>query len=76
MLNQTLNITGLTPEQIEQTKAIVEAFKAKNELANIQTSNQPKSTTTESQNFNLNDLFFDSEILENFNRSLLYGDRI
>ena len=32
MMIQTLNISGLKPEQIEQIKAIVEAFQAKNKL--------------------------------------------
>lgn len=31
-MTQTLNLTGLTPEQIEQIKTIIAAFKAKNQL--------------------------------------------
>ncbi|MFM2064482.1 MAG: hypothetical protein RLZZ507_4153 [Cyanobacteriota bacterium] len=38
MMNQPLNVTGLTPEQIEQVQTIIEAFKAKNQL---EQSNQP-----------------------------------
>jgi hypothetical protein len=39
-------------------------------------SNQQESITTEFEDFNLHDLFFASEILANFDRSILYGDRI
>ena len=32
---QTINVSGLKPEQIEQIQAIIEAFKAKNKLDDL-----------------------------------------
>lgn len=32
---QTINVSGLKPEQIEQIKSIVDAFKAKNKLEKL-----------------------------------------
>ncbi|GAB4297445.1 MAG: hypothetical protein Fur0025_35420 [Oscillatoriaceae cyanobacterium] len=37
-MSQTINVSGLKPEQIEQIKAIIEAFQAKNELDNLASS--------------------------------------
>ncbi len=37
-MNQTINVSGLKPEQIEQIQAIIEAFQAKNQLENLQKS--------------------------------------
>jgi hypothetical protein len=34
-MSQTINVSGLKPEQIEQIQAIIEAFKAKNKLDNL-----------------------------------------
>ena len=34
-MSQTINVSGLKPEQIEQIKAIIEAFQAKNKLDNL-----------------------------------------
>ncbi|KYC37845.1 hypothetical protein WA1_04880 [Scytonema hofmannii PCC 7110] len=76
MTNQTLNITGLTPEQIEQIKAIIEAFHAKNQLIRNQNSKEEQSSyTNHDEDVNMNDLFFTSEILVPFDRSKLYGQR-
>ncbi len=33
-MSKTINVSGLKPEQIEQIQAIIEAFKAKNQLDN------------------------------------------
>ena len=44
-MSQTLNISGLKPEQIEQIQAIIEAFKAKNQLDNLAKS-QPNLNNT------------------------------
>ncbi|NER08686.1 MAG: hypothetical protein F6K17_42240 [Okeania sp. SIO3C4] len=35
-MNQTINVSGLKPEQIEQIQAIIQAFLAKNQLENLQ----------------------------------------
>jgi len=37
-MNQTINVSGLKPEQIEQIQAIIEAFPARNQLKNVQKS--------------------------------------
>jgi hypothetical protein len=37
-MSKTINISGLRPEQIEQIQAIIEAFKAKNQLDNLASS--------------------------------------
>lgn len=34
-MTQTINISGLKPEQIQQIQAIIEAFKAKKQLDNL-----------------------------------------
>jgi len=34
-MSQTLNVSGLNPEQIEQIQAIIKAFQAKNKLDNL-----------------------------------------
>ncbi|MUG95598.1 hypothetical protein F7734_25865 [Scytonema sp. UIC 10036] len=76
MTNQTLNVTGLTPEQIEQIKAIIEAFHAKNQLIRNQNSKEEQSSyTNHDEDVNMNDLFFASEILVPFDRSKLYEQR-
>lgn len=37
-MSQTINISGLNPEQITQIQAIIEAFQAKNQLDNLASS--------------------------------------
>ena len=37
-MSQTINISGLKPEQITQIQAIIEAFQAKNQLDNLASS--------------------------------------
>ncbi|MDH6086670.1 hypothetical protein [Umezakia ovalisporum] len=78
-MTQTLNLTGLTPEQIEQIKTIIAAFKAKNQLDQMQNLTETQITQAEEAEnnleINLNDLFFSSEILTTFNRSMLYRQR-
>ncbi|NMG61215.1 hypothetical protein E1H12_22555 [Geitlerinema sp. P-1104] len=67
-MNQTLDITGLTPEQIEQIQKIIETFKTINQQQN-------QSATENLSDSDLNSLFFASEILQPFNRTMLYGNR-
>lgn len=77
MMNQPLNVTGLTPEQIEQVQTIIEAFKATNQLEQIQQNiTERQASNVNKEEININDLFFTSEILAPFNRSMLYGQRI
>lgn len=64
-MTQTLDITGLTPEQIEQISLMIETFK---------TLNQQQKTLTQEKlsEFDPTPLFFASEILQPFNRTMLY----
>jgi hypothetical protein len=41
---KTINVTGLKPEQIEQIQSIIEAFKAKNQIDNLTTSQSGMKT--------------------------------
>jgi hypothetical protein len=68
-MTKTLDVTGLTSEQIQQIDAMINTFRAINKHQNPLTEDQiPEFDPTE--------LFFESEILQPFNRSLLYGNRI
>jgi uncharacterized protein YcaQ len=74
MKDQTLNVTGLTLEQIEQIKAIIEEFHAKNKLIRNETSKEEQSSyTVNDEDVNMNYLFFASEILAPFDRIMLYN---
>lgn len=63
-----LDVTGLTSQQIEQIHAMIEAFRAINKHQNSLTEEQLSE-------IDLTPLFFESEILQPFNRSMLYGNR-
>ena len=67
-MTQTIDFTGLTPKQIEQIYGMIETFRAIN-------SHQKPLTEEERSAFDLSPLFFESEILQPFNRSILYGNR-
>jgi len=67
-MTKTLDITGLTPEQIEQIYAMIETFRTINKHQNPLTEEQLSE-------FDPTPLFFESEILQPFNRSMLYGKR-
>jgi len=66
-MTQTIDVTGLTPEQIEQIYGMVETFKAINKR-------QKPLTEEELSTFDLTPLCMTSEILQPFNRSQLYGN--
>lgn len=68
-MTQTLDITGLTPEQIEQIHAMIDTFRAINR-------HQNSLSEEKLSEFDPALLFFESEILQPFNRSTLYGNRI
>lgn len=68
--NQTLNINDLKSEQIAYLQDIIEKFKQQNHQ---EASNFNISETIEMSNFD--DIFFESEILQPFNRRILYGNR-
>ncbi|WP_330203838.1 hypothetical protein [Cyanobacterium sp. Dongsha4] len=68
--NQTLNLNDLKSEQIAYLQDIIEKFKQQNHQ---EASNCNISETIEMSNFD--DIFFESEILQPFNRRILYGNR-
>lgn len=68
-MTKTLDVTGLTSEQIEQIYVIIDTFRAINKQQNPLTEDQLSE-------FDPTPLFFESEILQPFNRSPLYGNRI
>lgn len=65
---KTIDITGLTPEQIEQIYVMVETFKTINK-------HQSQLTKEQCSEFDPIPLFFESEILQPFDRGMLYGNR-
>lgn len=67
-MTKTLDVTGLTSQQIEQIHAMIETFRAINKHQNSLTEEQLSE-------IDLTPLFFESEILQPFNRSMLYGNR-
>ncbi|MDB9517499.1 hypothetical protein PN466_11120 [Roseofilum reptotaenium CS-1145] len=67
-MTQTIDITGLTPGQIEQISLMIETFKTRNQQQKQLTPENPSES-------DLNSLFFASEILQPFNRTMLYGNR-
>lgn len=71
--DKKIDISGLKPEQIAQLKAMVKAFTLQNQLEN---HNKKDINETKSNRNYLDDIFFESEILQPFNRTVLYGDRI
>ena len=67
-MTQTIDITGLTPKQIEQIYLMIETFKTINQQQN---QSKPENLSES----DLNSLFFESEIRQPFNRTMLYGNR-
>jgi len=63
-MTHILDVNDLTPEQIEQIYAMIETFRA---------LNQHKNKLT--QEYDPTPLFFESEILQPFDRGFLYGNR-
>ena len=71
-MNKTIDITDLKPEQIAHLQSIINEFKTKNNIDNnINTQNKLENTNE----FDLSDIFFESDIIQPFNRSMLYGKR-
>lgn len=68
---QTIDLNGLKQDQIEQIQTMIDTFKQQNQLD--ASDNQDKEI---SQSDLIDDIFFESEILQPFNRIVLYGDRI
>lgn len=67
---KTIDLNSLKPEQIEQIQTIINDFKQQNKQE--ATSHQAE---TKSEFDLLNDIFFESEIIQPFNRTTLYGNR-
>ncbi len=61
-----LDLNGLNPEQIDQIQTMIDSFKQQNqlELLNNQTQESNQSEL-------MKDIFFESEILQPFNRQIL-----
>lgn len=77
-MTQNIDVTGLKQEQIAQINAIIEAFKAKNTLDSSLSPKAPYSeipVETDAEDFDISTLFFESEILQPYNRGMLYGKR-
>ena len=66
--NKTIDLNGLKPEQIEQIQTIIDDFKQQNK----QEATSHKAETKSEFDF-LNDIFFESEIIQPFSRITLYG---
>lgn len=66
MLN-SLDLSGLTSEQINQIDAMIQSFRSFNQ--------QTLLVETLDEEFDPTPLFFESDILQPFNRSMLYGSR-
>ena len=68
-MTKTIDVSGLNPEQVQQIHAIIETFRVANQLT------QNSVTEDRRANFDPTPLFFESEILQPFRRSILYGNR-
>lgn len=62
-------VSGLNPEQIQQINAVIDRFRAANQLS------QSPATEDKRADFDPTPLFFESEIIQPFDRSVLYGKR-
>ena len=68
-MTKTIDVSGLNPEQIQQIHAVIETFLAANQLT------QNSVTEDKRADFDPTPLFFESEIIQAFKRSVLYGNR-
>lgn len=66
-----IDISELKPEQVKQIQSIVDIFKHQNELQKQKDINK----NTQELDF-WDDIFFESEIIKPFDRTILYGERI
>ncbi len=66
-----IDIDGLTEQQIKQIQTIITSFKQQNELELKKSQSRGIN-----QSQPMDDIFFESDILQPFNRSMLYGKRI
>ena len=69
-ITKTIDLNDLTPEQIEQIQSIIDDFKQQNK----QEVTYHQVETKGEFDFP-NDLFFESEIIQPFKRTTLYGNR-
>ena len=67
---KTIELNGLKPNQIEKIQAIISDFKQQNQQESTYHQDEEKSELSL-----LNDIFFESEIIQPFNRTMLYGKR-
>ncbi|NES86971.1 MAG: hypothetical protein F6K10_39765 [Moorea sp. SIO2B7] len=69
--NKIIDIHRLKPEQIQQIQKMIDLFERQNQLDAL---NKQQEEIDQCDLFD--DIFFESEILQPFNRIQLYGDRI
>ncbi|MDJ1182399.1 hypothetical protein [Roseofilum casamattae] len=67
-MTQTADLTGLTPQQVRQITLMIDQFKTLNQQ-------QEQLTKEQLSTFDPTPLFFASEVLQPFNRTMLYGNR-
>ena len=65
-MTHTADLTGLTPQQIQQITLMIDQFKTLNQQ-------QEQPTAEQLSAFDPTPLFFASEILQPFNRTMLYA---
>ena len=66
-----IDLNGLSAEHIEQIQMMINSFKQQNQLEVL--NHQTKESN---QSELMKDILFESEILQPFNRQMLYGERI
>ncbi|MGK7897673.1 MAG: hypothetical protein AB4372_29670 [Xenococcus sp. (in: cyanobacteria)] len=66
-----INLNGLTTKQIEQLQIVIDGFKQQNKQKTTFCQDETKSEWD-----SISDIFFESEIIQPFNRITLYGNRI
>lgn len=70
--NNLIDLNGLKPEQIQQLQAMIDNFKQQNQKeVTSHLSDEQKQDDVDS----FDDIFFESDIIEPFNRTKLYGKR-
>ncbi|ELR98728.1 hypothetical protein [Gloeocapsa sp. PCC 73106] len=74
-MTQKIDLTGLKPEQIAELQVIVENFKYQNQKEATQHHRHQQGDELKKEFDLLNDIFFESEILQQFERTELYGKR-
>ena len=77
-MTQNIDVTGLKQEQIAQIYAIIEVSKkyTRSLSKKAPSSEIPVEKDAEDFDIDISTLVFESEILQPYNRSMLYGQKI